>query len=271
LEVYRYCHEPENAVITKKEDNQYYFRSYDRGYNTPGHTATVGVTGFNTRLIIEDNQELNVGDFVEIHYFENPGHIFGFTCKKKTPTEKDIELNNNYQRYLDAVAKNSGLFLKDVLTFGKEKIENTEDKYNILLSDEEINNLIEKYIYSIKVYGIAGGIGRGMFGISLQLKENNLFDKERCDYDKLLGIDIDPFFKRILPSPLPEEYSSKIEISASAGAYNPNYKNDRVHFIFEYGDRMFRIDSSKSGLSIVPYVEGSFQEEMAKLENNKNK
>ena len=272
MEGYRYCHEPENAVITKKDGNQYYFRYYDRESNAPGHMATLGEPDWGSRLIVEDNQELQVGDFVEIHYFENYDHTFGFTCKKKEPTEQEIALNENHQKYLDAVAKNAGLFFKDVLTFGKEKIEKEEEKFDILLSDEEINNLIEKYIYSIKVYGIAGGFGSRMFGFSLQLRENNSFDKERRDYNKLLGVDIAPFIRRVLPSPLPEKYSSEIRFSGSAGAYNPKAKYfASVHFSFEYGDSMFRIDNSKAGLSIVPYEEGSFQKEMAKLENKKNK
>lgn len=195
------------------------------------------------------NNDLNVGDLVE---YEHSSYSQDSRITKINPTQEDIAFIKQFQIFLDEVAKNAGIFFRDVLMYGRQKIlENGKTEYDIVYNDEQINKLVEDYISSIRTYGVAGCSGYGLFGFMDQLMEHNLFNDKYVDYRKILGENTSEFSIDELPTCVPREISNNID-----------YDGDPLSIRVEYGDSYFSVELSEYGITTEPYTSGDFQNEM---------
>ena len=255
------------GVITKAEGNHYYIRYYGNIHaNSPGFDADLDENGKGRRLIEikGEDHDLKVGDFVSTQYFENREH-YGFTIEKFEPTDNDVKENAMLQEYLDAISEQAGncyeeLLLQSRKDFESEKqLNGEENKYNIILSDEQISELINKYRDSIKTFGISGGSGRIGFGIQLQLGYTQDFDEERCDYSKYFGVDTAPCMQMMMPSCISRRFFDSISWFGEKGDLN-NYGGSAFFSIYDSKGSIFRVSISKESGVLVdqPYQVGYF-------------
>ena len=249
------------GVVTRKEENHYYIRYYGESIaNTSGFNAKLGVD-----LAINENKDLSVGDFVETQYhegdglFENGGWSFGFTCEKIEPTEEDIKENQMLQRYLDEVAEQGGKFFKDILLDSQSEFRNesTPNPMHILLSDEEVLSLIQKYKESIQTFGIAGASGTASFIIQTQLGRNNSFDKNPQRYRDIIGDDDAPFMRMQLPSCLSRVYVDGRFYDGIADIGNPRSYWGSMYSISGFKENLFKVVINESEVTSIPYEIGS--------------
>jgi len=238
------------GVVTRKEDNQIYIRYYGNStYDGCGTAGKVGET-----LFFDDDTDINIGDFVYIQYFErepNRPCSYGYICQKFEPSKEDIENNDKLQKYLNEIAQHGGEFFKDIILASQAKFkkEKNSNPMHIILDEEEISTLIEKYKTSIQTMGVNGGSGSAAFGLQCQLGINNRFDKDRIAYQDIIGVDTAPLMKMVLPSCLSKDYlSNDIRWLGNGSNYTISFS----------GQNLLRIFISKQGVSVPqPYIPGS--------------
>ncbi len=264
------------GVVTRKEGNHYYIRYYgDSISNKAGFDGQIGES-----LIIQGDEDLEVGDFVESEYFEKSNlfpnhHGFGECCEKFKPTAEDIQANEMLQKYLDEVAKQAGLFFKDILTISQAEFrkDSTLNPMHILLSEEEVLSLIQKYTQSIQTYGINGASGSAAFVIQTQLGVNNLFDKPGQIYQDILGVDTSPFMKMQLPSCLSSDFTNNI-CHGNADIGNPKggfFGNGAYYYVNYDGLPLFRVSITKDGVASIPYEVGKVAQAIKRADKDKMK
>ena len=243
------------GVVTRKEDNKLYIRYYGSSINDGGGTAgKVGET-----LFFDDDTDINIGDFVSTQEIEpNSLRYCGYYCKKIEPSKEDIESNDNLQKYLNEIAKHGGEFFKDIILASQAefKKEKKSDSMHIILDEEKISTLIEKYKTSIQTMGVNGGSGSAAFGLQCQLGINNLFDKDRIAYQNIIGVDTAPFMKMVLPSCLSKDYlSDDIRWLGNVGNPSGLLGNGSNYTISFSRENLLRISISKQGVSVPqPYI-----------------
>lgn len=261
------------GVVTRKEGNHYYIRYYGNGISS--EAGFDGRTGES--LIIQGDEDLEVGDFVESEYHKD-SHLFsnhygfGQCCKKFKPTVEDIQANEMLQKYLDEVAKQAGLFFEDILMISQAEFrkDSTSNPMHIQLSEEEVLSLIQKYTHSIQTYGIVGASGSAAFVIQTQLGVNNLFDEPKHRYEEVLGVDTSP----IMPKPLPSCVSSNFidnRCSGHADIGNPrgSYFGNGAYYCVNYdGIPLFQVSITEKGVDSIPYEVGKVTQV---IENVKSK
>lgn len=249
--------EKRKGVVTRKEDNKLYIRYYGNStYDGCGTAGKVGET-----LFFDDDTDINIGDFVYIQYFErepNRPCSYGYICQKFKPSKEDIENNDNLQKYLNEIAQHGGEFFKDIILASQAKFkkEKKSDPMHIILDEEEISTLIEKYKTSIQTMGVNGGSGSAAFGLQCQLGINNLFDKDRIAYQNIIGVDTAPFMKMVLPSCLSKDYlSDDIRWLGNVGNPSGLLGNGSNYTISFSRQNLLRISISKQGVSVPqPYI-----------------
>ena len=245
------------GVVTRKEGNHYFIRYYGESIsNSSGFDAELGES-----LIVKGAENLEVGDFIETEYHQrdNVFSSYGFICEKFKPTNEDIHKNEMLQKYLDEVAEQGGMFFRDILSDSQSEFRkaSTPNPMHILLSDEEILSLVQKYKDSIKTFGIEGSSGSAAFIIQTQLGTNNLFDKPRKRYQDIIGVDTAPFMKRQLPSCVSNYYMEMCAGIAEIG--NPGKKfigNGSTYCINYSGDTLFQVSITESAVNSIPYKKG---------------
>ena len=207
-------------------------------------------------LIIDNLNDLKIGDFYELDYYQNGLTDWGYKCKKITLSEEDLRQYNNHKKYIEEVAKNGGAFLKDLLEYSRETIiKRGKTEFDILLSPEEIEKIVEKFVFSVRTYGVSGSGGEGVIFFQRQMGTNNYFGEERMNYRDLFGVDESPFMRSEYPSCVPEDISSKIYVDGRAG----DPKNNGSGFIAVCGDMKCTVKINQDGVNVVPYTPGSFK------------
>lgn len=246
------------GVVTRKEDNKLYIRYYGSSiYDGGGTAGKVGET-----LFFDDDTDINIGDFVSTQEIEpNSPRYYGYYCKKIEPSEEDIKNNDNLQKYLDEIAQHGGEFFKDIILASQDefKKEKDVDPMHIILDEEEISTLIEKYKTSIQTMGVNGGSGSAAFGLQCQLGINNRFDKDRIAYQDIIGVDTAPLMKMVLPSCLSKDYLSN-DIRWLGNVGNPfGLLGNGSNYIISFSrQNLLRISISEQGVSVPqPYIPGS--------------
>lgn len=259
------------GVVTRKDGEHIYIRHYGDSIST---SAGIDADKGEYKIIGED-KNIEVGDFVSSvyyqndyeHFFNNRYGNYGHEIEKIEPTEEDIKANELHQKYLDEVAKNGEAFYRDLLYGSKEIFETDPNPWRtlklktmelpksepIVLSDEKIEEFLEKYVYSIKTYGINGGSGSLAFGMELQLGSNNHFEEgER--YNDYFG-STSNFGPRYLPSCVSDDYNE--HGSWSGGIGSTKYGRRDSYTAGCYGVNMFRVTIDKEEVKTTPYVPGT--------------
>lgn len=245
--------------MTITDGKDYYFQGFgDTISNYSGrHYATGRPGDIQGNLIIDNLNDLKIGDFYELDYYQNGYTEWGYKCKKIIPSEEDLKQYNNHRKYVEEVAKNGGAFLKDLLEYSRETIiKRGKEDLDILLSPEQISKLVEKFIFSIITYGVSGSGAEGIVFFQRQMGRNNLFDEEGMNYRNLFGFDESPFMKSEYPSCVPADISSKIYVDGKAG----DPKNGGSRFIAACGDMRCTVNIDQDGVTVVPYIPGSLKE-----------
>ena len=250
----------EKLYVSKKDGDCYYFRKL--GAHTDG--CLCDVNDRYIRLVIEGKEEINVGDFIiaEKRFKDEEENKYDLYCHKVEPTEQDIENLRVDQEFLLEVAKNAGLFFKEMLDYGKEKIlEEGQTEKDIVYGDKKINNLVQRLVDSVTTYGVYSIGGTGLWWFYNQLSKNNLF-RSFVDYRKVLGITIRDLDFGERPTCVPKEYSDRLYLYISTTIYD---KYNPAVFKLEYGDNSFCIKKYSDKVEVTPYVAGDFKEEMERL------
>ena len=248
------------GVIVKKDDNEVFIRYYDYLGNS---------SGLRTKV----TEDLKIGDFVETQYWEKENGLeYGFHVKKIQPTDEDIRKNDNLNQYLKEVSKNLKKYYNDLLKKSREVILKTTEpseiiKFNdikddqdignkrIILSDDNIKDIITILTDSIIIIGIGGSSGSSSFYLETQLRHYC----GSTDVTKFLALKRNRDAMGIVP-----------ELEDGIFAGKGMYLNDSYSKFLIYKNAreyLYETEVTKDGVrTLIPYNSKSITEEIVYLD-----